>query len=530
MHTDFIPYQQIPQLSKTDVAYATGDVALKPFYKYSVDIQSFAKVIADKKKTPTDRELLVNTLLRQYSAFDTSESTAKNIHRLLNENTFTVTTAHQPSLLTGPLYFIYKICSTIRLAEDLKVAYKSNHFVPVFVIGGEDHDFEEVNSISLFNKKITWESNEKGAVGNMHTESLRPVLAELKTILGETPHARRIYKTIEEAYTGHHRYIDATQHLINDLFKEYGLVVLNMNDQALKQHFVPIMKEELVNQPSQNLVAETQKKLNALGFKSQAYPREINLFYLEEGSRERIVYESGYYKVLNSDHHYCSDELLDELEDRPERFSPNVVLRPLYQELILPNLAYIGGGGEIAYWLERKTQFKHFGVNFPMLIRRNSVLWLDKGSNDKLGKLGLPPSAVFQDIDATIKQYVTKNAGVELSLSVEKEKLKSVFAAIQAFALNIDPTLEKTVAAEGVKQLGVVEQLESRLVRAEKQKHETAINQIRSLAQRFCPNGGLQERSDNFLSYYVKYGDTFIETLTQSLNPLKEGFMVLTGE
>jgi bacillithiol synthase len=532
------PFAQFPMLAKMDLAYAQLDPSLTPFYAYTPTIESFKKVISDKNKDKTDRITLVSTLKRQYlklNVENTDQSReyregplSRNIIALENDNTFTVTTAHQPSLMTGPLFFIYKICSTINLARQLKTHYPDYNFVPVFVIGGEDHDFEEVNSINIFNKKLTWENDEKGAVGMMQTASLSGVLSELKIVLGESTNAQAIFNIIETNYTQHAVYQDATQSLLNNLFGKYGLVVLNMNDAALKRLFIPIMKKEISAQISKPLVEKAQRALNDLGFKSQAFPREINLFYLRENLRERIVYEDGKYKALNTDFQWESlEKLLSEVEETPQYFSPNVVLRPLFQEAILPNLAYIGGGGELAYWLERKEQFAAFGVNFPMLIRRNSVMWIDKGSNEKLTKLNLAWQTLTLDTEQVIKDFLAKNANEPLSMEAEKEQIRTLFQTVLAKAKAVDPTLEKSVLAEEAKAVQSLDIIESKLMKAEKQKNETTLNQIRQLAQKFFPNGGLQERTENFLPYYLKQGDAFFDVLNDNLNPLEAGFVVI---
>jgi bacillithiol synthase len=525
------PFSQFPMLAKMDLAYAQLDASLAPFYAYTPTIESFKQVILDKKNDRTDRKTLVSTLKRQYLAQNPKNTEGplfKQINLLLDENTFTVTTAHQPSLMTGPLFFIYKIFSTINLARQLKTHYPDYNFVPFFVIGGEDHDFEEVNSINIFNKKITWENDEHGAVGMMHTASLSSVLTELKNVLGASENAQAIFNIIEKNYTQNAVYQDATQGLLIDLFGKYGLVVLNMNDAELKNLFIPIMKKEISEQVSKPLVEKAQSALNDLGFKSQAFPREINLFYLRENLRERIVFEDGIYKVLNTNYQWYSlEKLLQEVEEAPQYFSPNVVLRPLFQELVLPNLAYIGGGGELAYWLERKEQFAAFGINFPILMRRNSVMWIDKGSNDKLAKLNLGWQTLTIDTEQVIKDFLGKNASDPLSMEAEKTEIRTLFQTILGKAKAVDPTLEKSVLAEEAKAIQSIEIIESKLMKAEKQKNETTLNQIRLLAQKFFPNGGLQERTDNFLPYYLKQGDSFFDVLNEHLNPLVEGFMVI---
>jgi bacillithiol synthase len=542
MEISNIPFSQLPMLAKTDRAYAEQEPILTPFYKYPVDIQSFKQVIEDKSKDSIDRKTLEAVLKKQYKSLNTEGVVRKHINSISEKNTFTVVTAHQPSVFLGPLYFVYKIFSTIHLASVLKETYPAYNFVPVFVIGGEDHDFEEVNNITIFNKKITWtrsdtvtperdddKSVKGGAVGMMHTASLLPALAELKSVLGESENAQHIFNIIENQYTQNSIYQDATQALLNELFGKYGLVVLNMNNADLKKLFVPIMQREVVEQTSERLVRATQMELDALGFKSQAFPREINLFYLRENLRERIVFEDGIYKVLNTDYTWATQaDLLNEISTTPQYFSPNVVLRPLYQEVVLPNLAYIGGGGELAYWLERKSQFEHFEVNFPMLIRRNSALILDKGSKEKLAKLNLQLVDIVGDIDIIIKKYIEQSATDPLSMEAEKAAFSDTFDAVIKKALTIDPTLEKAVLAEKAKALQSLDMIEGKLMKSEKQKHETSLNQIRNIAQKLFPNGGLQERVDNFLPYYIKYGEVFFDVLRDNLNPLQGGMVVIS--
>ena len=520
------PFDQIPQFSQKDIAYATGHQALRPFFKYEVDLHSFHQVIRDKKADHTDRETLVRVLREQYARLETSDAVRKNIDALSLSSTFTVVTAHQPSLFTGPLYYLYKIFSAINLSEQINDKYPAHHIVPVFINGGEDHDFGEVNHAHIFGRTLTWENDENGPVGMMRTDTLRPVLDELKDVLGNSDKAQHIFPLIEQAYTSHGRYGEATNHLVNALFKDYGLVVLNMSHPDLKRLFIPIMKEELVEQASRQFVEATTAGLEAAGFSGQAYAREINLFYLGDQMRNRIELEGGTYRIVDTDISFSRDELLHELEAHPERFSPNVVMRPLYQETVLPNLAYIGGGGELAYWLERQTQFEHFNLNYPMLVRRNSALFIDQSSSKRMEKLGLTVDDLFEDVEVLVKRYVRDNTENELSLDEEKRRLQEIFDAVIEKAQEIDKTLVKSTKSEQAKVMNSIETLESKLMRAEKSRHDIAINQIRSLKEKLFPQNGLQERYDNFLTFFTRYGDEFFDLLKANLDPLKEGMVV----
>ena len=531
MDVTILPYPTVPQLAPKDVAYATQNPAMRPFYQYNPSLDDFQQVITDKAKQVINREVLVAALRQQYSGLDTPRSVALNIELLAENNTFVVVTAHQPSLFTGPLFYWYKVFTTIKLAEELRMTYPAYSFVPMLVNGAEDHDFDEINHANLFGKTLRWEHDAVGgSCGDMSTATLGPVLAQLKELLGESENGAYIYQQIEAAYTSHALYADATIDLVNRLFGKYGLVALNMNVPAFKRLFIPIMREELFQQSSQALISASQEALTAAGFSGQAHARDINLFYLQTHRRDRVVREGEFFSVLNTELRFTPAEMEAELEAHPERFSPNVVLRPLFQELILPNLAYVGGGGEIAYWLERKSQFAHFGLNYPMLVRRNSLLWIDKATSSRMDKLGLRVQDLFVDTEFLIKQYVALNSEGELSLKAEMTQLQALFEQVRQKALSVDPTLEKAVLAEAVKQEKVLEQLEGRLVRAEKQKHETGINQIRSLKEKLFPGNGLQERVDNFLNFYMKYGEGFGEVLKEVVDPFVEGFVVVRDE
>ncbi len=529
MTIDRIEFSAVPQFARRDVAYVSQDERLRPFYAYPPTLAGFEQVFSDKAGDATDRALLVRELTEQYRAFpQTSEATRANIDALADERTFTVITAHQPGLFTGPLYFIYKICGVIRLAQRLNETYPDYRVVPVFISGGEDHDFEEINHARIFGQTISWEQETGGSVGKLPTDSLADALKELAELLGDGERARAAYDLIAGAYGRHETYGIATVDLVNELFGRFGLVAADMSRPAYKTAFRSVMEQELFDQVSQPLVEDAQARLTAAGFSGQAHAREINLFYLQDGRRDRIVKSVNGYGVVDAELTFSTEELRSELHEHPERFSPNVIMRPLFQESIFPNLAYVGGGGELAYWLERKEQFKHFGLNFPLLLRRNSVLWIDGGSSKRMEKLDLSPTDLLQDTDSLVRRFVDRNSENELSLEDELAQLKGLFESIAAKAEDIDPTLAKAVLAEHARQEKAVQNLEGRLHRTEKQRFDTAVNQIRSLRDKLFPNDGLQERTDNFLNIYAKHGDEMIDVLVEALDPLEQGLVVVS--
>lgn len=522
-----VNYDQVPHISKRDLAYIKGDERLRPFYKYDFDFGSFEEIINDRKSFPVNRSLLVETLQDQYKGVKSSQATQANIDALATESTFTIITAHQPSLLTGPLYFIYKICSVINLCKRLSEQFPTNKFVPTFILGAEDHDFEEINHFKLFGKTISWETDQKGAVGRMKVDGIRKVLDDTKDILGTSPNAAEIISIFEESLVGADNYYDFVFNYVNRLFSDHGLVIVNMDNAALKGSFAPIIKKEILEQLSEEKVNVTIADMEAAGFKGQATPRAINFFYLSENSRERIVFEEDQYKVLNTAFTFTKDEMLSEIDNHPERFSPNVIVRPLYQEYTLPNLAYVGGGGELAYWTERKSQFEEAGIFFPMLIRRNSVQWNDGGILKQQAKLGLSSLEFLKGEHHLIKDFIAANSEQSLDLTEEKKSLEEIYARIAEKAKAIEAPLEKYVMAEQAKQLKAASQIEGKLVKAIKQKHDVSLNKIKSVKEKQFPDQSLQERKNNFLQQYIKHGQSYIDFLVTHLDPFNKQYLIV---
>ncbi|MBA3971555.1 MAG: bacillithiol biosynthesis cysteine-adding enzyme BshC, partial [Bacteroidetes bacterium] len=468
-----ISFQETKQFSSIFMDYINGDEKLRPFYTYTPEIGSFAKIIEAKKKESINRKLLVDVISSQYRK---TGLTAPELTSLLSDDTFTVCTGHQLCLFTGPLYFIYKIITTINLAETLRKNYPSNDFIPVYWMASEDHDFEEIQSINLFGNKIIWNSKDAGgAVGRLSTATLNTVIQELKTILGESEHAAALITLFEEAYLKHTNVADATRYMVHQLFGTYGLVIINPDDDGLKEEFIDIIKDDIKNNTNFTIVNQTISELSKAGYKAQVNPREINLFRLLEKDRVRI--ETASSETLNY---------------KAEEYSPNVVLRPLYQQKILPNLAYVGGPGEIAYWLEYKTMFDHHKITFPVLMPRNFAVLSDEKSEQQMQRLGLSKTDLFKDIDLLIKEFVSKNAGSDVSMKDEEIKLTQMFNDIAEKAGMVDATLKKSVDAELQKALGSIKNIESKLIKAEKQKQETNINQIKKLKEKILPEGVLQ--------------------------------------
>lgn len=529
MNKHTIAYHKTGYFSNLMLDYISSKETIQPFYNNSHTIEGYKNQLAEKEFSDENRAVLVDALNNQYKGIVTSKEVQQNINSLKQVNTYTVTTGHQLNLFTGPLYFIYKIVSTINLAKELKNNFPDKNFVPVFWMATEDHDFEEINHFNLFGKKHQINSNQTGAVGRMKLDGIDAVFNQLEETLKGRTGLEEIIEKLKNAYQANRTYTQAVRELVNDLFGKYGLVIIDGDDKDLKRIFAPYVQSELLNRTNVNNINTTSEKLESLGFKKQVNPREINLFYLKNDIRERIVFEDNKYKVLNTSLQFSEVEILEELESFPENFSPNAVMRPLYQEVILPNLAYIGGGGELAYWLQLNEMFKNNKVAFPIVVLRNSAMLVDGGTKKKIDKLELSLEDIFKSEEDLIKSYIKSESDINLELNQEEKEINQVFEKIVIKAEKVDASLKGMVKAELQKSLNSLKNIEGRLIKAEKQREEVSINQIKSVKEKLFPNSSLQERKDNFLYLYLILGEDYVEELIKHLNPFEKEFVVLSA-
>ncbi|MDB5089397.1 MAG: bacillithiol biosynthesis cysteine-adding enzyme BshC [Mucilaginibacter sp.] len=527
MDSACINYKDTGSFSPTVIDYLEDAPALRPFYGYRPDLNGFTELLKNKKVV-ADREILVKILSDQYSKMPHRDKVQNNISLLKNNNSYTITTGHQLNIFAGPLYFIYKIVTAIKLAGQLKEQFPDKNFVPVYWMASEDHDFAEINYTNIGGKKVHWWYEASGATGRINPDTMRQALNQYKGALGIERHANELAEIVETAYTKFDKLADATRYLVNALFGQYGLVIIDADDHRFKQSFAPIIEQDIIEQNSFKNIEATNKQLHDLGVHIQVNPREINFFYLMDGLRERIVFEHDSYNVLNSGIKFTEAELKKEISQYPERFSPNVVMRPLYQECILPNIAYIGGGAEVVYWLELKSNFEHYKVDFPILILRNSGLVIGKETASKIAKMDLHPADLFKTSDTIKNDWIKKHSCHNLSLTEEWRELTSVFEKIKLRAYKIDNTLAPSADAVQARLKHAIDNLEKKLIKAEKRNYLTRLEQVEHIKGDIFPKDSLQERSENFGLFYVKWGQKFIDELIRHFEPLDFKFTVLT--
>lgn len=527
MPSDCISYQDSGYFTPIINDYLNREPSLQSLYNRFPTLENFEAQIQEKQQNYNHgfRATLVSELKKQYEGFTVSMATQANIESLSQQNTHTIVTGHQLNLFSGPLYFLYKIISTINLARELKAKYPAQNFVPVYWMATEDHDFEEINFFNFKGKKFRWNRESSGPVGRLSTDGLDEVFEIFALESGSSHNANHLKELFRKSYLEHRNLADATRFLANALFGDTGLVILDGDSPELKKAFVPYAKEELLRQTAFKQVNATIPELKQYGV--QVNPREINLFYIEDGLRERIVLENGLYKINNTSLEFSESEIISTLENSPEKFSPNAILRPLYEEVILPNLCYIGGGGELAYWFELQSLFKAVDVTFPILLLRNSVLLATEKQARKADKLDLSWHDLFSKPGDLRNEKVRRLSEFPIDLSIQKDHLANQFHYLHLIAEQTDKSFSGAVKAQEAKQIKGLEMLEQRLLKAQKRKHADQLERLTDLQQELFPNNGLQERQANFAEFYLESGEDLIEKLIKTLRPLGNTFDVV---
>ena len=525
--SSYIPFPQTNHFSKTVVDYVAGNPELKHFYEHPVDIEGIRSAIEARKKFNTNRKLLVEQLHLQYQNVIGYESVKDNIELLLSDNTFSICTAHQPNLFTGHLYFIYKILHTVKLAATLKNQLSEYNFVPVFYMGSEDADLEELNHIEMEGELYEWKTKQTGAVGRMKIDAdLIRLINLIAGRLSVEKYGEEIVSLLRSSYQLDSTIEKATFLFVHELFKEYGLIVLLSDKAEYKKEMLSIFEDDIFNHTSSEIVKETSSKLSA-NYKAQAYPREINLFYLKDNIRNRIVADNDGFYVQDTNLKFSKSEIKNELSEHPERFSPNVILRGLFQEIILPDVAWIGGGGELAYWLQLKDLFDHYKVPYPVLVLRNSFLVIEEKYSNLLSKLSLEPVDLFKGESALFNELVNKESDLMLNLDEEKASMEKLFGTIKRIVEQIDVTLLQHTKALQTKGLKSLVLLEKKMIRAEKRKFSDQQNQLSNVYSALFPNNTLQERTDNFMVYYAKWGKDIFKVIYEYSLAMEQEFCIV---
>ena len=493
-----IPFNTLNLLKPLIYDLVFDTTKVKEFINY-IDISEIEKSIFDCQKKKFDRSLLSTTLREQNTQWHKIDPVITQIEKIHNPNTFFIIVAHQPCILGGPLYLYYKIETAIRISKQLNEKYSQYDFIPLYWMGTEDHDIDEINHIYIQNEKIIWNANQNGVCGRLSLKEIQPFLDLLFNKLPSYL-IDEIKPIILACYYDDITLAEATRKLFMHFFASEGLLILDADNKALKKLFIPVMTTELKEQFVYNTITATNKKLESQGYHTQGFARTINLFYITNNNRHRITLHDNIYKIHDTHFQFTLQEILDELRNYPERFSPNVNMRPMYQSAIIPTAIFTGGASEMAYWMQQKATFDYANIHYPIIQLRDSWTIIDTNTQRKIDKTNLNWIALMGNKDSLIKDFITNNDAI-LWEQYHKE-LTQVFTKLKLEIIKFDSTLENTVGAELHRAIKSLDHLQHKYSASLKRKNVQMLATIDAIIQKLKPQNELQERIESIWTYY----------------------------
>ena len=531
-----IPYSATGVFSSLVNDYISGNGTARDYVPYTPNLEGIKKAIQQRKFSAIQRQTLVSVLENQYHLLGTIkdekntaafEKVQANIGLLKNDNCFAVTTAHQPNLFTGPLYFFYKIIHVIKLAAELKAQFPENDFVPLYYMGSEDADLAEVGSYNIDGAKHQWKTKQTGAIGRMLVDDhLLQLLQNLEGYWTVKPDGKEALAIIKSAYKKGNTINQSTLQMVHLFFGQYGLVVVQPDDAKLKSLFVEVMQKELTTQFSHIAIQPTLKSLSE-NYHVQSEGRAINLFYLKDATRNRIEKTGELFSVVDTNIQFTQAEIIQELQAYPDRFSPNVILRGAYQETIIPSVVFVGGGGELAYWMELKNVFEQAGVDYPVIILRNSFLFINDKQAKQWASLEFNIEALFNSTQALEIAFVKTQSVENLVLTEHIASLTDLYKLIQQDVIKIDSSLGDHALNLSVQAQKKLALLEKKMIRAEKRKQHTSLARIHSIKSELFPDNNLQERVENFSNWVGDFGWSWVEAILNNSNSVDASFTII---
>lgn len=516
-----VNYSDLPGFQNLFLDYINEFDNVKNFYpKNFRNDADFLKTFSELEKydRPHQKEI-ANIIKKQYSDYSISKQTASNISSLGSKKTFAIVTGQQVSLFGGPMYTIFKTISTIKLSNLLNEKYSDYNFVPVFWMEADDHDFDEVASTSILDKEnnyttITYddglaEDTNRGSVGNIvFNSNIKLALAELEKTLRDNDFKSEIMSLLNECYNEGNTFKNSFKKLMFKLFDEYGLVIFDPQDSAVKNLLLPIFEKELNNFKTHTTTNVLRSAELEEVYHAQVKVKPINLFYTDESGRHLIEPTDDGFRFKGKRKKLNEEELLNLLYFDPTAFSPNVLLRPICQDFLLPTAAYVGGPSEISYFAQVIPNYSFFDVVSPILFPRSSATILEARQLSIIDKYKLSVSDFTYDENILVEKVIKQISEFNFDELFTKSELdiKNSLNELKEKLLTVDESLSQPVE----KSIGRIDQtlqiLKDKSKSAEERKHQTVINQLQKVRNVVNPNNSLQERELNFIYFANKYG------------------------
>ena len=538
----FINYSDLPNFTNLFLDYVYEFDKVKEFYLYNFRNQEeyarkFNEISNSKRISPLE---LNKIILNQYSNTSFSKRTMSNISSLGNENSLAIVTGQQLAIFGGPLYTFYKIITAIKFCTQLKDKFVDYDFVPIFWLEGDDHDFNEVRTINIFNnendnKKIEYlnaidSPNEFGSVGNLKLkQEIEATILELKSSLRVTDFSNELTNLITNCYFPGNSFKAAFKSLLMKFFDEYGLVIIDPQDVAFKRLLIPVFEKELKCFFEHTQIILKRSAILEEKYHAQVKIKPINLFLTDDSKRYLIEPDENGYRLKNKRKKFTQDELLALLHESPELFSPNVLLRPICQDYILPTAFYVGGPSEISYFAQVIPYYSIYNIIQPFIYPRASVTLVEKNINSLIGKYDLNILDVFRNRKDMIPDIIKKhiNVNTDIMFSQAQDEIKSAIEKLIADISNIDPSIAQILDKLLEKQLQNLSTSKSKIDSTIIKKNEILNRQLNKIFNNILPESNLQEREINFTYFANKYGIDFISYLFNEISVTKSEHQII---
>lgn len=533
---EYINYRQLADrevVSKLYTDYNTHFEKLAKYYSGNFkEKEAWKDKIHHLQFKKYDRNTLLRVLNDQNRGFHSGIKTLANIDLLGNDNTFAVVTGQQLGFFGGPLYTIYKAITAVKLAQKLGSEYPEYNFVPVFWLEGEDHDFDEINKTKFINS-----ANELSMVEYLFGgKPLERNIGATGTIVIDE-HIEAFFQTIESGlpksdftpaltallrgyYKQGSTFLKAFAGFLNHIYEDSGIIYVNANNPELKKILTPLFQTEiLANSETSKLVIQQSVELEE-NYHAQIKAKALNLFMFYKGGRHLIEpSDTGDYFLKNLRQRFTKDELLAIASETPEVLSPNVVMRPLCQDTLFPTVAYVAGPGEIAYYAQLKPVYAHFNVTMPIIYPRASITLIEEKVHKVLEKYSLELDDLFGEVEPVLAKVSEQVSEVKVDALFEMLDVKIKEAVNEArFGIQqIDTTLNGVVDGTLGKFQQQLDVLKQKTQKAQQQKEEISLKQIRKASMNIFPYGNFQEREFSVVHYLNKYGPDFVKWVANEL-------------
>ena len=532
----------LPEQSKLYIDYISNFEKVVKYY--SVDFSNddelrnhFSKAIGSFNPK---REKIIGVLRRQNSHMNNSSNYESMLETLSRDNALAVVTGQQVGLFCGPLYTLFKTISAIKLATELKERFPEFEFVPVFWLEGDDHDLAESNHVHLLNNAsevvrveaifTNGEEENLQPLGEIKFDaSIEQVFQQVDALLPGSDFKASMLSVLSAYYKEGQTYSSAFALTLTKILRK-SILLIDPYDAEVKKILKPIFEKEFQTYPKAS--EEVIKRSAELeeNYHVQVKPRVINLFYIEDGMRRGLEPIGSGFSLRGTKRKLMPEQIRMILESKPESFSPNVVLRPVCQDYLLPTAAYVAGPGEIAYFAQLKGVYQHFDVQMPPLFPRATATIVERRIEKVMDKYKLDFFDAFSDFESVMKKTLAAVNPENIPGEFERiiSEIKKSIDKLEPLIMRVDSTLKGTMDSTLSRMIYHLQHLEEKTTAAYRRKNEQVLQQTKKFQQSIFPNHELQERVLNFTYFYNKYGEDFIELLFRELPAFAKSHKVIT--